>query len=73
MAADDLVLVFQGPALEAKMARGILENKQIPSLLKSKHGAGFVLWAGDLLEEYYLYVRAEDEKLALDLLAVLKL
>ncbi len=55
------------------MARGILENKQIPSLLKSKHGAGFVLWAGDLLEEYYLYVRAEDEKLALDLLAVLKL
>lgn len=69
---DDSVLVFSGPYIEAELAKGLLENSQIPFLLRSQHGAGFVLRAGNVLEEYYIYVRREDQQQAEDVLSVLK-
>lgn len=67
---DDKVIVYKGSQIHAEMAREILEQNGIPCLLTSEHGAGFVMRAGGILEEYYLYVRPDHAERALDLVAI---
>ncbi|MGI6440813.1 MAG: hypothetical protein ACOX00_02585 [Peptoniphilaceae bacterium] len=69
---DDKVLVYKGSQMHAEMARGILEDNGIPSLLTSQHGAGFVIRAGGLLEDYFLYVRPDHAALARDLVSLVE-
>jgi hypothetical protein len=64
---DEMVLVFKGYRVPVEMAKGILENNKIPCLMKSKHGAGFIMKTGGILEEYFLYVNPEDEEKAKEL------
>ncbi|MDO5755468.1 MAG: DUF2007 domain-containing protein [Tissierellia bacterium] len=58
------VLIFQGRQAPAMMAKEALEEAKIPYWLRSDHGEGFILRAGALLEDYYIYVRKEDEEKA---------
>lgn len=69
---DDSVLVFRGSRFEANLAKGLLEGADIPFLMTSEHGAGFVLRAGDILEQYYIFVNPRDRDQAEELLAVLE-
>lgn len=69
---DEKVLVDRGSQIHAEMAREILEQNEIPSLLTSEHGAGFVMRAGGLLEDYFLYVRPDQAEKAIELVAVVE-
>ncbi|NLK57678.1 MAG: hypothetical protein GX291_00215 [Tissierellia bacterium] len=69
---DEKVLVYRGSQIHAEMAREILEQNEIPSLLTSEHGAGFVMRAGGLLEDYFLYVRPDQAEKAIELVAVVE-
>ncbi|MDD4324332.1 MAG: DUF2007 domain-containing protein [Eubacteriales bacterium] len=69
---DDAVLVFSGKHFEADLAKGLLESNQIPYVMRSEHGAGFVLRAGDILEQYYIFVNTEDRQRAEEILTVLQ-
>ncbi|HHV42156.1 MAG TPA: DUF2007 domain-containing protein [Clostridiaceae bacterium] len=69
---EDTVLVFTGAYIDVELAKGLLENNNIPFLLKSQHGSGFVIRAGYVLEKYYLYVHRKDKDKAEEILAVLK-
>lgn len=68
---NDPVLVFSGSRFEADLAKGLLEEAGIPHFLASEHGAGFVLQAGSILENYYIYVNPRDEAGAREALTVL--
>ena len=57
---DNLILILQGSQMQVDMARVLLEENDIRSLVRSEHGMGFVLRAGGMFEEYYLYVAPED-------------
>ncbi|MDO5650223.1 MAG: DUF2007 domain-containing protein [Gallicola sp.] len=58
------VLVKKSNKIDIELAKGLLENNHIPCLVKTEHGEGFVLRAGGMLEEYFLYVKPEDAKTA---------
>lgn len=62
-----MVMVFKGSRVPVEMAKNMLENNKIPSLMRSKHGAGFVMKTGSVLEEYYLFVNPEDQEKAQEL------
>ena len=69
---DNSVLIFSGSRFQADLAKELLEGENIPFLLTSEHGAGFVLRAGDILEQYYIFVNPANQKRAEELLAVLE-
>lgn len=69
---DNLALVFCGGRIDADLAKGMLENNHIPFWLKSEHGVGFAIRAGDILEHYYIYVNPQDKERAEEILAILK-
>ncbi|MGB4609013.1 MAG: hypothetical protein WBH77_00135 [Saccharofermentanales bacterium] len=57
----DLILIKKGNYTDISLLKGILEHNQIKTLVKSEKGEGFVMRAGNLLEEYSLYVHPDDE------------
>jgi hypothetical protein len=69
---DDQVLIFSGSRFEADLAKGLLESNDISYFLTSEHGAGFVIRAGDILEQYFIYVNTGDQDRAEEILAILK-
>ncbi|HHU07185.1 MAG TPA: DUF2007 domain-containing protein [Clostridiaceae bacterium] len=69
---ENLVLVFSGGRIEADLAKGMLESNNIPYWLKSEHGAGFAIRAGDILEQYFIYVNPQDKLRAEDILAIME-
>lgn len=64
----DLVVLKVGNREEILLLRGILESNQIDAIVETRQGAGFVMRAGNLLEEYSLLVRDADEARARELL-----
>ncbi len=65
----ELVLVKRGHEAEIHLLKGILDENHIDSIMETKQGAGFVMSAGNLLEEYSLLVRKEDAQAAKELAA----
>ena len=63
----DLVVIKQGDQVEISLLKGILDQNKIDSMIETKQGSGFVMRAGNVLEEYYLFVRKEDEEAAKEL------
>lgn len=63
----DMVMVLKGSRLPIEMAKEVLGNNNIPCMMQSQHGAGFVMKTGGLFEEYYLYVNPEDLEKAQEL------
>lgn len=63
----EFVLIKQGPQTDILLLKGILEENHIDSVLQSKHGSGFVMRAGSVLEEYSLFVQEKDAPLAREL------
>lgn len=63
----DLVVIKQGDQVEINLLKGILDQNKIDSMIETKQGSGFVMRAGNVLEEYYLLVRKEDEEAAKEL------
>lgn len=63
----DLVVIKQGDQVEISLLKGILDQNKIDSMIETKQGSGFVMRAGNVLEEYYLLVRKEDEEAAKEL------
>ncbi|NLM19151.1 MAG: hypothetical protein GX217_03900 [Clostridiaceae bacterium] len=63
----DLILIKKGNYTDISLLKGILENNQIKTLVKAEKGEGFVMRAGNLLEEYSLYVHPDDETTAREL------
>lgn len=63
----DLVIIKQGDQVEISLLKGILDQNKIDSMIETKQGSGFVMRAGNVLEEYYLLVRKEDEEAAKEL------
>ena len=68
---DDKVLVYKGSQMHAEMARGILEDNGIPSLLTSQHG-GIRHSCRRTPEDYFLYVRPDHAALARDLVSLVE-
>ncbi len=60
-------LIMRGSFIDVSMVKELLEEKGIPCLMRSDHGAGFVIQTGGLLEDYYLYVAQGDEHKAVAL------
>lgn len=67
---DPLVLVYSGTQMEAEQVRQLLEAEGIQVLLQSRHGLGFVIRAGSMIESYYIQVQKSDESRARELIAV---
>ncbi len=63
----DLVVIKHGDQVEINLLKGILDQNKIDSMIETKQGSGFVMRAGNVLEEYYLLVRKEDEEAAKEL------
>lgn len=56
----DLISVFEGSFIEASIAKEILEEEDIFSLLQSEHGEGFLIkTGGSAFERYQLFVEPE--------------
>lgn len=57
----DLISIFQGSFIEASIAKEILDEEGIPSILQSEHGEGFLIkTGGSAFETYHLFVEAQD-------------
>jgi len=63
----ELVHIQSGGKLDISLLKGILEENGIKTIVKSNHGQGFVIRAGNLFEEYHLFVQAENEVSAKEL------
>ncbi|MDI9490972.1 MAG: hypothetical protein GX145_05630 [Clostridiaceae bacterium] len=64
----NLVLVAEGKYFDISLKENLLKNNEIPCLIQSEYGSGFVMQAGNLLENYKLYVAKENLNRALELL-----
>lgn len=58
--SESFVDILVGSRVDVYMAAELLENNSIPSLIKPRLGAGFVVRGGDMMESYTLQVRASD-------------
>lgn len=61
------VMVFTGSRVETELMRGLFEENNIPYVLKTDHGWGFIIRAGGMFENFHLFVRPEDEAKAKEL------
>lgn len=64
----NLVLVTEGKSFDISLKENLLKNNGIPCLIQSEYGSGFVMQAGNLLENYKLYVAEENLNRARELL-----
>lgn len=57
----DLITIFEGSFIEASIAKEILDEEDIFSMLQSEHGEGFLInTGGSAFERYQLLVKPED-------------
>ena len=63
--------ILRGDYVDISLAKNLLEKNGIACLMKSEHGAGFVIQTGGAFEQYDLFVSSEDRERALALCAYL--